>query len=146
MSKKTWPSLLNLFLSDPDTCFRFDQISYLLPGFGPVAFGCPCPGIHRNRGGSLSRTRFLWAGWRGRCCARRGSWCPGGARIHRWVCRRDGSLGRTGTDGPPGWWIECGSRRGEMTKTEWDTWFIYPLPNANCALLCPISIYNRGCE
>lgn len=110
--------------------------------------GCPCPGIHRNRDGSLSHTQFLWTGWWGRRCARRGSWCPGGARFPRWVGRIDGSPGHTETDGQP-WWIEGGGggkmRKKQRQKADGDKvkQWISPLLNPNWALKRSYSKYNK---
>lgn len=80
---------------------RNNSFSYLPLAFEPEMSCCPFPGIHRNTGGSSVHTRYLWAGWKGWCCARKVNWCPEGASCPRWAGRTDGTPGRTGTDGPP---------------------------------------------
>lgn len=81
--------------------FQCRHIYYLLPGFEPATFDCPCPEIHRNKDGSLSRTPFLSTGWWGCCSALRGSWCLGEAMSPHWVGRTAGIPGHTETDGRP---------------------------------------------
>lgn len=110
---------------------------YLLLAFEPVMFCCPCPGIHRNRDGSLTHTRFLWAGWRGQCYVQRGNWYLGGARCPHWVGRTDGILGRTGTDGQP-WKVKLMNIRKKRWRREEIYTFQHPHSEPNKMLLSGI--------
>lgn len=96
-----WMPQMANFIQGEGLQEKNNKTVYLLLAFEPVMFCCPCPGIHRNRDVSLTRTRFLWAGWRGQCYVQRANWYLGGARCRHWVGRTDGILERTGTDGQP---------------------------------------------